>query len=127
VNVEKVPPASDDLKAMSEEDVVYLTHQLYSPTVPQTVPVAQVYRGRLRQAGDGSWIVNTFDGNNGVVGAVLGQTDNQWMSAQTPSAGATIRIDRVIYTYCDPTNPGMPPELRETLVLSEVIPTPFAQ
>jgi hypothetical protein len=121
----------DDLKAMSDEDVVYLARTLHSPSGTGGMPVVsgstQVYRGRLRQAGNGAWVFNTFDGNNGVVGVALGQIDGSWSSAQTPTSGATVTIERVIYTYMDMNNPMPPGELRETIVLSEVIPSEFVQ
>jgi hypothetical protein len=102
----------DDVKKLSEEDVLYLTRAFQPGPVPT---MNEVYRGRLRQALKGNWVFNSSTGANGVVGFDLGQVDGNWASSETPAAGPTVTVQFLLA-----------PGLAEVITLTTVIPTDFA-
>jgi hypothetical protein len=99
----------DDLKRLAAEDVVYLTFSpaVQGPVVPPLAgegpaaagagsTVTFIYRGRLRQTVDGSWVFNSSTGVNGVAGIVLGQGQSSWTSSESPGSG--IEVDASVTT-----------------------------
>jgi hypothetical protein len=82
----------DDMVRLAALDVVYL--QRYVAGSEGSV-VIEWFRGRLRQALDGTWVFNTFAGHNGVVGIELGLVGTNWTSDESPDVG--IQVD-IIYT-----------------------------
>lgn len=109
----------DDMRRLAQEDVVYLTRLIDNPDQRGQVGVTEVLRGRVRQALSGNWVFNSFLGQNGMVGIVLGQIGNSWSSVETPAAGIQVTIPTVLI--------NQPPQmLRELVVLMTVIPEDFA-
>jgi hypothetical protein len=109
----------DDLKRLAAEDMVYATRvvgALPSPGAGAT----EVFRGRLRQAANGDWVLTTFLGQNGVVGLVLGQPGDGWTSSESPAGGLSIRIETKIFVV-------KPDFLSEIVVLTTVVPAGFVE
>jgi hypothetical protein len=86
-----VPLALADVMArLAALDVAYLKR--YGGEYD--VSPVEWFRGRLRQALDGTWVFNTFAGQNGVVGVELGLVDTNWWSNTLPSdAAIEVHID----------------------------------
>jgi len=129
---------TDDLNKLAAQDVVYLTRttSLSFPGFPAGTLAAgttEVSRGRLRQALNGDWVFNASTGQNGVVGFVLGKAAEDqtswpsWSSSESPATGVQITIIRT--WPIAQMQPGGQPSLgamSETIVLTNVIPTDFA-
>jgi hypothetical protein len=79
----------DDLRRLAELDVVYLTKVIKGNTQGSTT----IFRGRLREALNGSWIFNTGINQNGVAGIDLGVQQDSWLSSETPSQGLIVSIN----------------------------------
>jgi hypothetical protein len=79
---------ADDMARLAALDVVYLKRYVAGD---ENSVVSEWFRGRLRQALDGTWVFNTFAGQNGVVGVELGLVGTNWLSLTFP--GAAIRVD----------------------------------
>jgi hypothetical protein len=106
---------SDDLNRLAAQDVVYLRRYMAGG-------VAEVFRGRLRQALNGEWVFNAFTGQNGVVGFILGLPQSQtWTSSESPSSGIQVTISLPVYSA-----PNLSP-LVEYIVLTTVIPPEFTE
>jgi hypothetical protein len=105
---------SDDLRRLAAEDVVYLSR------ITGSGP-SEVFRGRLRQALDGSWVFNASMGQNGVVGFNLGQAGSPWSSFESPATGVQVSISYNVYSP-----PGFMP-LLENIFLTTVIPAAFSE
>jgi hypothetical protein len=63
-----------------------------TPDVPTGIVLTPqfVYRGRIRQALDGSWVFITSVGQNGVIAIMLGPEQDAWSSAETPASGLQV-------------------------------------
>ena len=107
---------SDDLNRLAAQDVVYLMRNTFGGGIASA---REVFRGRLRQSLDGEWIFTTFMGQNGVVGFILGGTNANWASSESPAGGIQVVISTVVL----PGNPG----LIETIILMSVIPAQFTE
>jgi hypothetical protein len=81
----------DDLKRLAAEDILYLSHS-WSVSFTPPGPTAFWYRGRLRQASDGSWVFQTFTGEEGVYGITMGSVGNNWSSSESPTTGLVVTI-----------------------------------
>jgi hypothetical protein len=137
----------DDLNRLAQDAVVYLTRK-QSSTLPQgqggaqNNPPAIVYRGRLRQALDGSWVFNTSVGTNGVAGITFSTATGTWGTQETPAGGIQVIASWVLIPgtqsllaladgsqgVVDQGN-GQPvgiATLMETIILSDVIPADLA-
>lgn len=102
---------NDDLSRLAAQDVVYLTRCILSDSLKE------VFRGRLRQALNGNWVYNASTGQNGAVGFDLGPTGGSWSSSESPSTGIQISISYPA---------GQVPATGETILLTTVIPSDFA-
>lgn len=111
---------ADDLNKLGAQEVVYLTRTFEGPAAGGGLTGSrEVFRGRLRQALNGDWVFNASTGQNGVVGFVLGGVDqNSWTSSESPATGLQITID-FEWSIAGQT-------LTEVIVLTNVIPTDFA-
>ena len=109
----------DDMNRLAAQDVVYLMMNLGPGTPPY-----ELYRGRVRQALDGSWVFNASTGQNGVVGFDLGTVTDQWASSEIPAAGIQVTIPYNVYTS-PPPSPPIP--LVERITLMTVLPTHFTE
>lgn len=105
---------SDDLNRLAAQDVVYLV---------RSIGTSELFRGRLRQALDGTWVFNTSTGQNGVVGVNLGAVSSDWSSSESPSTGIVVRA--FITLFLSPAHPHQP--LTENIVLTNVIPAEFTE
>ena len=109
---------SDDLNRLAAEDVVYLRKAV--PGGP-----AEVFRGRLRQAGNGNWLFKTSTGQNGVIGFELGQVGamSNWSSSESPNAGIQVFISYLV----PPADPNGVPTRGDNALLTNVIPSVFIE
>jgi hypothetical protein len=85
----------DDVKRLAAEDFVFLSHSAVfrSPGGDAVAPAARFwYRGRLRQAGDGSWVFQPVTDTDGFFGIALGVVDGSWTSQESPGVGILINI-----------------------------------
>jgi hypothetical protein len=106
---------SDDMNRLAAQDVVYLKRYMAGG-------VAEVFRGRLRQALNGEWVFNASTGQNGVVGFILGYSQQQsWTSSESPSGGIQVSLSLPVYSA-----PNLSP-LVEYTVLTTVIPLEFTE
>jgi hypothetical protein len=81
----------DDLRRLAAEDIVYHSYSL-SENSGVAGPTVFWYRGRLRQASDGSWVFQTFTGGEGAYGITMGGVGSNWSSSESPSSGLVITI-----------------------------------
>lgn len=91
----------------------------------QTPGSTEVFAGRLRQALSGDWVFNASTGQNGVVGFMLGGVNqNSWTSAESSASGlqVTATINAVVGIAG-----AVLQTLAEVIVLTNVIPTDFAE
>ena len=86
----------DDLRQLAQQDVVYLTRFLSGS---QGTGLTEIFRGRLHEALDGSWIFNTTTTSveNGVAGINLGLQQVSWSSTENPSEGLVIAITNELF------------------------------
>jgi hypothetical protein len=115
---------TDDLNRLAAQDVVYLT-RTFSAMPTQTHGSTEVFAGRLRQALNGDWVFNASTGQNGVVGFMLGGVNqNSWTSAESSASGlqVTATINAVVGIAG-----AVLQTLAEVIVLTNVIPTDFAE
>jgi hypothetical protein len=101
---------TDDLHKLAEEDVVFLSSSFNNG-------FTEVYRGRLRQALDGTWVFNAFTGQNGIVGFMLGIPTPFWTSSESPASGLQINMPYPVGTTLG--------SLTQSVVLSTLMPASF--
>jgi hypothetical protein len=103
--------------------VVYLTR---TPAGSIGRGSTMIFRGRLHQALDASWIFNTSTSpaENGVAGINLGAQQTSWSSTESPSTGLDIFIPNPILdlTIPLPVGPGVVIKVFEEIHLLSVIP-----
>ena len=124
----------DDLGQLAQQDVAYLTRFLEGQGEGSGAGSAVIFRGRLHQALDGSWIFNTSIGQNGVAGINLGVQEDSWSSSENPQEGLRIFISNPIIspfllTIPEPTLAGTQilfQGLSEVITLQSVIPDDLA-
>jgi hypothetical protein len=123
---------ADDLRTLATEDVVYLTKQIGIAPQP-TAPPSQleVFKGRLRQTGQGEWVFTSFTGQSGLVGLTLGTVQPDWTSSETPSQGLEVRIPVVVvpanYISSGIFGTVQIPAIIHVITLTTVIPSDFAE
>ena len=138
---------NDDLNRLAQDAVVYLTQRRYSTPAQgygggESDPPSVVYRGRLHQALDNSWVFNTSVGTNGVAAITFSTATGTWNSNETAAGGIEVTASWVLIpgtagllgvqgiggAVVDSVN-GNPvgiSTLVETITLSDVIPAVLA-
>ena len=72
----------DDLRQLTQENVIYLTRILQGQGLGGENGSSFIFRRRLHQALDSTWIFNTYVGSNGIAGINLGQQQDGWQSSE---------------------------------------------
>jgi hypothetical protein len=93
----------DDLRRLSQMDSIFLGY-----SGANFSPVTSWYKGRVQQAGDGTWIFRSISQDGSVVGYQLGFPGNNWSSDEQPSTGIRVFI-QVTQTIVVPIQPPIPP------------------
>lgn len=108
----------DDLRQLAQQDVVYLIRFLSGS---EGTGSTEIFRGRLHEALDGSWIFNTSTAlvENGVAGFNLGPQLDSWSSTESPSEGLEIAITNELINV---SGAGSPVSIFEEFRLLSVIP-----
>jgi len=94
----------DDVRRLSQMDSIFLGWN----AVGFGSPVTSWYKGRVQQAGDGTWIFRSISQDGSVVGYQLGFPTNNWSSDEQPSTGIRVFI-QVTQTIVVPIQPPIPP------------------
>src|SRR6266481_3902788 len=94
----------DDVRRLSQMDSIFLGWN----AVGFGSPVTSWYKGRVQQAGDGTWIFRSISQDGSVVGYQLGFPGNNWSSDEQPSTGIRVFI-QVTQTIVVPIQPPIPP------------------
>ena len=91
----------DDVRRLSELDAAFLSfsYQPYPPIQAGPVPFQPWFKGRLRQANNGSWFFRSISQDGTVVGFELGLInggDSLWTSTEAPGTGINVQINYVV-------------------------------
>src|SRR5215472_11634561 len=107
---------TDDPNRLAAQDVVYLSRVMLGGG---NSSAREVFRGRLRQTLDASWVFILFIGQSGVVGFDLGGVTQNSTSSETPAGGIQVSISTPILSG--------DPALVEMINLTTVIPAHFTE